>query len=86
MSEHLIQVVGGTFYLKGFRSEEGYTSLAKVLRLSLFVYLSNILEQCLLVDSNVPLCFPKALSPALPNGPAGASITRALSKIGRAHV
>ncbi|KAI0086047.1 hypothetical protein BDY19DRAFT_996234 [Irpex rosettiformis] len=74
-----LQLVGGTFSLFGIQ-EAQYPALVKVLRLSVFMYLSIILEQSLLADSNVPLRFPKpSLRPNQGPGEAGAAISRALS-------
>ena len=61
-------------------TETQHKSVTKVLRLAIFVYLTNILEQCFLADSHVPLAFPKpALSPTGAPGQHGASVSRALS-------
>lgn len=63
--------------MQGTETATQHAALTKVLRLSVFVYLSNILEQSLLADSHVPLRFPK---PSLsPTTQAGASVSRTLS-------
>lgn len=79
-SDTPLQLVGGTFSLQGVTTDAQHQALVKILRLSLFVYLSCILEQSLLADSHVPLRFPKpSLSPTSPIHDAGTSIIRALS-------
>lgn len=54
-----IRVVGGTFVLKGVASQEEHDALTKALRIAVYVYLSLLLEQHFLSDSNVSLKFSK---------------------------
>ncbi|KAJ3784336.1 hypothetical protein GGU10DRAFT_388377 [Lentinula aff. detonsa] len=49
------RVVGGTFTLRGLPSLQQHCVLAKALKLSIFVHLSLLLEQQLLVNSHVHL-------------------------------
>jgi len=56
--ECCIQIVGGTFRLTGAISSAQHASLCKVIRLSIYVYLSLVLEQQLLANSHVHLNFP----------------------------
>lgn len=75
-----LQLVGGTFSLQGINTDAQHRALVKILRLSLFVYMSCILEQSLFADSHVPLRFPKpSSSPTSPIHDAGTSMVRALS-------
>ncbi|KAI0701295.1 hypothetical protein BC835DRAFT_236879 [Cytidiella melzeri] len=75
-----LQLVGGTFSLSVVQDEQ-YRALVKVLRLSVFTYLSIILEQSLLADFHVPLRFPKLSNPPpkQADGVTGVAMTRALS-------
>ncbi|KAI0824412.1 hypothetical protein BC628DRAFT_1379436 [Trametes gibbosa] len=68
--EEPLQIVGGSFRLKGLSSVSQYIALCRVLRLSVFTYLSLILEQDLLVNSHVELHYPKPVIPSLPSFPA----------------
>ncbi|KAJ3914042.1 hypothetical protein F5877DRAFT_51221 [Lentinula edodes] len=49
--------VGGTFTLKGVPSLQQYRALSKALKLTVYVHLSLILEQQLLIDSHAHLIF-----------------------------
>lgn len=73
-----LQVVGGTFSFRGVTSNVQHAALTKVLRLSVFSYLSSLLEQSFFADSHVSLRYPK---PSLSQRTAAAdgSISRALS-------
>ncbi|KAI0631410.1 hypothetical protein C8Q77DRAFT_1218908 [Trametes polyzona] len=64
-----LQVVGGTFRLKGLYSPAQYGALCRVLRLSVFMYLSLLLEQDLLSNSHVQMHYPKPAIPTLPSFP-----------------
>ncbi|KAI0710732.1 hypothetical protein C8Q76DRAFT_678336 [Earliella scabrosa] len=68
-TEDPLQVVGGTFRLKGLSSNAQYQALCRVLRLSVFAYLSLLLEQDLLSNSHVELQYPKPAMPHLPSFP-----------------
>lgn len=68
--EDPLQVVGGTFRLKGLSSLPQYVALCRVLRLSVFTYLALLLEQDLLANSHVALHYPKPAIPSLPSFPA----------------
>ncbi|KAI0773107.1 hypothetical protein BD413DRAFT_539189 [Trametes elegans] len=67
--EDPLQVVGGTFRLKGLSSLAQHTALCRVLRLAVFVHLSLLLEQDLLANSGVELHYPKPAIPTLPSFP-----------------
>ncbi|KAH9895675.1 hypothetical protein C8Q73DRAFT_644565 [Cubamyces lactineus] len=67
--EHPLQIVGGTFHLKGLTSPSHYAALCRILRLSVYIYLSLLLEQDLLANSHVELHYPKAAIPSLPSFP-----------------
>lgn len=64
-----LQVIGGTFRLKGLSSLPQYVALCRVLRLSIFTYLALLLEQDLLANSHVQLHYPKPAIPSLPSFP-----------------
>ncbi|TFY60913.1 hypothetical protein EVJ58_g4840 [Rhodofomes roseus] len=66
-----IQIVGGTFTFKGVTNVQQHASLVKVLRLSIFLYLSLLLEQHLLSNSHVELHSPKSLLPTTVIGTEG---------------
>ncbi|KAI0738229.1 hypothetical protein C8Q80DRAFT_1292532 [Daedaleopsis nitida] len=68
-SEDPLQVVGGTFRLKGLSSNTQYYALCRVLRLAVYTYLSLLLEQDLLSNSHVELHYPKPAIPHLPSFP-----------------
>ncbi|KIK63065.1 hypothetical protein GYMLUDRAFT_41376 [Collybiopsis luxurians FD-317 M1] len=51
--------VGGTFILRGVSFPQHYHVFAKVLKLSIYVHLSLLLEQQLLLNHHVPLTFPR---------------------------
>lgn len=57
--ENPIKIVGGNFLLQGVVSAAQHAALRKVLRLSIYVYLSIVIEQHLLSDSHVKLNIPK---------------------------
>ncbi|KAI0354500.1 hypothetical protein OH77DRAFT_1426094 [Trametes cingulata] len=68
--EDPLQVVGGTFWLKGITSLPQYIALCRVLRLCVYTYLALLLEQDLLANSHVELHYPKAATiPSLPSFP-----------------
>ncbi|CCM00550.1 uncharacterized protein FIBRA_02584 [Fibroporia radiculosa] len=54
-----VQIVGGTFRIKGAASALQHAALCRVLRVSLYAYLSLLLEQQLLLNSHVQLHFPR---------------------------
>ena len=58
VSEDRPKIVGGTFSFTGLSSSEQLQSLSKVLRLSVYMLLSLLLEQSLLADSNIELHYP----------------------------
>ncbi|KAI8977767.1 hypothetical protein BD414DRAFT_517021 [Trametes punicea] len=64
-----LQLIGGTFQLKGLTSSAQYAALCRVLRLSVYTYLSLLLEQDLLANSHVELHYPKPAVPSLPAFP-----------------
>lgn len=68
-----LRLVGGTFTFKGIASPIQDHHLTKILRLAIYVHLSLVLEQHLLVDSTVPLQFPipRSTSPTTPTAPGG---------------
>lgn len=68
-SEDPLQVVGGSFLLKGLSSNTQYLALCRVLRLAVYTYLSLLLEQDLLSNSHVELHYPKPAMPHLPSFP-----------------
>lgn len=57
--ENPIKIVGGNFLLKGVASASQHAALCKVLRLSIYIYLSVVIEQHLFCDSHVKLNIPK---------------------------
>ncbi|KAI9060832.1 hypothetical protein FKP32DRAFT_1632308 [Trametes sanguinea] len=67
--EDPIQLVGGTFQLKGLTSVSQYAALSRVLRLATYTHLSLLLEQDLLANSHVELHYPKPVVPSLPTFP-----------------
>jgi 1-phosphatidylinositol-3-phosphate 5-kinase len=54
-----LRIVGGTFTLKGVTSPSQYAALSTILRVSIYTYLSLLLEQQFLVNSGVELNFPQ---------------------------
>lgn len=54
-----IQIVGGSFLLQGVASAAQHVALCNVLRLSIYIYLSVVIEQHLFSDSHVKLNIPK---------------------------
>ncbi|EMD31168.1 hypothetical protein CERSUDRAFT_89288 [Gelatoporia subvermispora B] len=64
-----IRIVGGTFRLKGVESASQYVSLCKVLRLSVYIYLSLLLEVHLLLNSHVEIRLYKATIPTVATMP-----------------
>lgn len=64
-----IQIVGGTFRLRGVSDARQHAALVKILRLSTFFYLSLLLEQHLLSNSHVELHFPQAIMPSIMTSP-----------------
>lgn len=64
-----IQIVGGTFRLRGVPNARQHAALVKVLRLSTFFYLSLLLEQHLLSNSHVELHFPQPTIPSVMTSP-----------------
>ncbi|KAH9920629.1 uncharacterized protein B0H18DRAFT_1023703 [Fomitopsis serialis] len=69
--EDCVQIVGGTFKFKGDTDPQQHASLVKVLKLSIFLYLSLLLEQYLLSNSHVELHFPQATLPSFMSAPIG---------------
>jgi 1-phosphatidylinositol-3-phosphate 5-kinase len=68
-----LRLVGGTFTFKGVNSPSQHQILAKVLRLSIFVHMSLLLEQHVLSISQVQLKFPHPKLPSpLPSTPVNA--------------
>ena len=57
--ENPVGIVGGNFLLKGAASAAQHAALCKVLRLSIYIYLSVIVEQHLFTDSHVKLNIPR---------------------------
>ena len=57
--ENPIKIVGGDFLLKGVASAAQHAALCKVLRLSIYIYLSIVVEQHLFRDSHVKLNIPR---------------------------
>ena len=57
--ENPIKIVGGNFSLKGVASAAQHTVLCKILRLSIYIYLSVVVEQHLFSDSHVKLSIPR---------------------------
>ncbi|PCH34847.1 hypothetical protein WOLCODRAFT_139614 [Wolfiporia cocos MD-104 SS10] len=80
--EERTQIVGGTFHFRGTLSSAQHLSLTKVLRLSLYVYLSLLLEQDVLANSSVELHFPK---PSVPVGLPESVLERPLPPIDQKH-
>ena len=64
-----LQVVGGAFTLVGLSNVSEHASLVKILKLSIFFYLSLVLEQHTLSDSHVTLHFQKTPFPIPEAGP-----------------
>lgn len=63
--ENPIKIVGGNFLLQGVTSAAQHTVLCRVLRLSIYIHLSVVIEQHLFSDSHVKLNIPK-VRPRLP--------------------
>ncbi|KAI1793644.1 hypothetical protein LXA43DRAFT_999787 [Ganoderma leucocontextum] len=68
-SDDPFKVVGGTFALRGVVSLPQCDALRRVLHLAVFTYLSLLLEQALLSNSDVELHYPKGAIPNLPTFP-----------------
>jgi len=70
--EYSVQLVGGTFHFKGVSSPEQYDVLFSILRLSVYVHLSLLLEQHFLANSGIKIQFPvQEPSPVdTPNSPS----------------
>jgi 1-phosphatidylinositol-3-phosphate 5-kinase len=64
--ENPIKIVGGSFLLQGVTSAAQHSALCKVLRLSIYIYLSVVVEQHLFSDSHVKLNIPKVRSRPAP--------------------
>ena len=64
-----LQVVGGAFTLVGLSNVSEHASLVKILKLSIFFYLSLVLEQHTHSDSRVTLRFQKTPFPIPEAGP-----------------
>lgn len=65
-----MRLVGGTFTFKGLDSPLQYQLLSKILKLSIYIHFSLILEQNILSDSAVNLTMPPSKGPrALPSTP-----------------
>ena len=69
IEESNIRLVGGTFAFNGVNSSVQHLLLSKILRLSIYVHLSLLLEQHLLSDSRVPIEFPQPVPTHLPPNP-----------------
>lgn len=54
-----IELIGGTFRLNRVRSVDEHASLVRVLRVSVYVVLSLLLEQSFLTNSSIELHYPK---------------------------
>ncbi|KAF8264840.1 hypothetical protein EI94DRAFT_1779477 [Lactarius quietus] len=54
-----IELIGGTFTLNRVRSADEHASLVRVLRVSVYLLLSLLLEQSFLSNSSIKLHFPK---------------------------
>ena len=67
--EHIINLVGGSFYLNGVNSSAQYLVLLKVLRVVTYFHLSLLLEQHFLANSNVELHFSAPSPPSEPVQP-----------------
>jgi 1-phosphatidylinositol-3-phosphate 5-kinase len=65
-----LQLVGGTFTLKGVTSPVQHSILCRVLRIAIYAHLSLVLEQHVLANSGVELRFTKRkTSPTIPHAP-----------------
>ena len=69
IEESNIRLVGGTFTFKGLNSPVQHVLLSKVLRLSIYVHLSLLLEQHLLSNSRVTIEFPQPVPTQIPSSP-----------------
>ena len=69
IEESNIRLIGGTFTFKGVNSPVQHMLLSKVLRLSIYVHLSLLLEQHLLSDSRVRIEFPQSVPTHSPLSP-----------------
>ncbi|KII84857.1 hypothetical protein PLICRDRAFT_167256 [Plicaturopsis crispa FD-325 SS-3] len=67
--ESPLRIIGGTFSFKGVPSAAHHAHLAKTLRLSIYTFLSLILEQAFLSDASAPLRFPISKPAYLPPPP-----------------
>ncbi|KAH9915577.1 uncharacterized protein BXZ73DRAFT_92596 [Epithele typhae] len=70
-----LQIVGGTFVLKGVPSFSQYIALTRILRVTVYAYLSLLLEQALFSNSRVEMHYPKPTMPHLPSFPTTAERT-----------
>lgn len=77
-----LQVVGGTFTFLGLSNTSEYAGLVKILGLSIFFYLSLILEQHMLSDSHVTLHFQKASIPIPEPGPVQRTLSASSARSG----
>ncbi|RDB21822.1 hypothetical protein Hypma_010794 [Hypsizygus marmoreus] len=76
-----VQLIGGTFTFRGVNSQQQHQCLFTILRLSIYIQFSMVLEQHLLSDSNIPLTFPRPKLPSpSPSVPSRPSIERAETK------
>ena len=71
-----VQIVGGSFRLRGVSNAPLHAALVKILRLSTFLYLSLLLEQHLLSNSHVELRFPQSTVPSVMTSPQGEHSSR----------
>ncbi|KAF7986678.1 hypothetical protein HWV62_20180 [Athelia sp. TMB] len=70
LEDGTLSIVGGTFLFKGVNSLNEQNALEKTLRISIYVYLSLLLEQHLLADSNVIVKLSTLrVIPTLPDAP-----------------
>ncbi|PFH47220.1 hypothetical protein AMATHDRAFT_68153 [Amanita thiersii Skay4041] len=68
--EYSLRIVGGTFVLRGTTSPSQHHVLTQVLRASVYIHLSLLLEQHILADSNVFLQYPRpSLQSPVPSVP-----------------
>jgi 1-phosphatidylinositol-3-phosphate 5-kinase len=64
-----LQIVGGTFALNGVLSKPRYEALCRTLRMSLFMFMSILIEQQVLRDFHAPLKYPSPPPTPLPQTP-----------------
>ena len=64
-----LQIVGGTFIAKGALTFSQYIAVCRVLRVSIYLYFSLLLERDLFSNARVELHYPKPPMPHLPSYP-----------------